>query len=275
MTDRPTRSLQQPQWFAQLHSFQCNGGQWNAIEIIDDVFGFPRSTASDKQPCDNDSLVSVIEENQQRSRKGDQEVKDGRQAECNAYHLPAVCQDILAEITDSNLCSLKNSPCFESVLICNTGASALGQGHTLAAGRAASRTSRLDGGSSPPLIPCRLQAVQGVNLTKRGGCPLTAVPGGRGELGLQQLEGRSGHPASSREVQPFPGRTFANTHYFPCDYLPFPDVHSAPCPLQAADVTGHQKREGDANQQVHARTRYLAPSNVHGIFRKTLLTAES
>ncbi|KAI4550624.1 hypothetical protein MJT46_018789 [Ovis ammon polii x Ovis aries] len=53
------------------------------------------------------------------------------------------------------------------------------------------------------------------------------------------------------------------------------DVHSAPCPLQAADVTGHQKREGDANQQVHARTRYLAPSNVHGIFRKTLLTAES
>lgn len=55
----------------------------------------------------------------------------------------------------------------------------------------------------------------------------------------------------------------------------YQDVHSAPCPLQAADVTGHQKREGDANQQVHARTRYLAPSNVHGIFRKTLLMAES
>ncbi|KAG5194523.1 hypothetical protein JEQ12_013320 [Ovis aries] len=305
-----------PQWFAQLHSFQCNGGQWNAIEIIDDVFGFPRSTASDKQPCDNDSLVSVIEENQQRSRKGDQEVKDGRQAECNAYHLPAVCQDILAEITDSNLCSLKNSPCFESVLICNTGASALGQGHTLAAGRAASRTSRLDGGSSPPLIPCRLQAVQGVNLTKRGGCPLTAVPGGRGELGLQQLEGRSGHPASGREVQPFPGSkvksgdvntmlTYKHIRWkldalplkghFRRDLLPLKgelskdeyrsgdrsgtsgntDVHSVPCPLQAADVTGHQKREGDANQQVHARTRYLAPSNVHGIFRKTLLMAES
>ena len=52
-----------------------------AIEIIDDVFGFPRSTASDKRPCDNDSLVSVIEEHQQRSRKGDQEVKDGRQGQ--------------------------------------------------------------------------------------------------------------------------------------------------------------------------------------------------
>lgn len=50
---------------------------------------------------------------------------------------------------------------------------------------------RLDGGSSPPLIPCWLQAVQGVNLTQRGRCPLTVVPGGCGELGLQQLEFKS------------------------------------------------------------------------------------
>lgn len=53
---------------------------------------------------------------------------------------------------------------------------------------------RLDGGSSPPLIPCWLQAVQGANLTKRGWCPLTAGPGGRGELGLQQLQGGAAIP---------------------------------------------------------------------------------
>ena len=50
---------------------------------------------------------------------------------------------------------------------------------------------RLDGGSSPPLIPCWLQAVQGVNLTQGGRCPLTVVPRGCGELGLQQLEFKS------------------------------------------------------------------------------------
>ena len=67
-----------------LHSsiiFSVIGGQWNAIEIINDVFGFPRSTASDERSCDNDSLLSVIEENQQRSWKGDQDAKDGRQGQ--------------------------------------------------------------------------------------------------------------------------------------------------------------------------------------------------
>ena len=51
-------------------------------------------------------------------------------------------------------------------------------------------------------------------------------------------------------------------------------IHSAPCPLRAADVTVHQNRKGDASQHMQTRT-YLAPSNVHVIFRKTLLTAES
>ena len=52
-----------------LHSsiiFSLTGEEWNAIEITDDVSGFPRSTASDKGPCD--SLVRVIREKQQGRR---------------------------------------------------------------------------------------------------------------------------------------------------------------------------------------------------------------
>ena len=49
--------------------------------IIDDVFGFPRSTASDERSCDNDSLLTAIEENRQRSWKGNQDVKEGRQGQ--------------------------------------------------------------------------------------------------------------------------------------------------------------------------------------------------
>lgn len=60
--------------------FSLIGGQWNAVEIIDDVSGFPRSTASDEQSCDNDSLVSVIKEKQQGRRKGEWDVKDAGKA---------------------------------------------------------------------------------------------------------------------------------------------------------------------------------------------------
>ncbi|MXQ96744.1 hypothetical protein E5288_WYG020483 [Bos mutus] len=74
-----TESTGQPQWFAQLHNFQCNRGPVECYGIIDDVFGFPRSTASDERSCDNDSLLTAIEENRQRSWKGNQDVKDGRQ----------------------------------------------------------------------------------------------------------------------------------------------------------------------------------------------------
>ncbi|KAI4550623.1 hypothetical protein MJT46_018788 [Ovis ammon polii x Ovis aries] len=114
-----------PQWFAQLHSFQCNGGQWNAIEIIDDVFGFPRSTASDKQPCDNDSLVSVIEENQQRSRKGDQEpdfsstdVGATRSNRSDKYQMPNLGLTALKTATQGPLLS---PPAACNLLDCQTG----------------------------------------------------------------------------------------------------------------------------------------------------------
>ncbi|CAI9171942.1 unnamed protein product [Rangifer tarandus platyrhynchus] len=68
--------------------------------------------------------------------------------------------------------------------------------------------SGLDGGSSPPLIPCWLQAVQGVNVTKRGRCPEGAQNRGASSWSLNLSGGtiwasdnRQGHAATPRKVR--------------------------------------------------------------------------